>query len=210
MKYPLPKHPLRNTIGRQLKSHPLLAGLDEAAHAELAELLSVHECPRGERLLEQGSRDLHQFFVIEGLLKRVVSSAQGREMTLRFAGEDDMETCYDAWGQQAGNGFALVCAKRTVVVSLHMGDWCAFMDEHPDVRQRFHERLVQLGAAMVEHAVGLLLLDAPSRVHQFSSKHPDLADRLPHKDLASYLNLTAETFCRLTRPHRRSLQAAAA
>jgi hypothetical protein len=54
----------------------------------------------------------------------------------------------------------------------------------------------------------LLLLDAPSRVHQFSSRHPDLADRLPHKDVASFLNLSAETFCRLTRPQRRALQAA--
>jgi CRP-like cAMP-binding protein len=207
MKFPLSNHPLRKTIGCQLKSHPLLAGLDEAAHAELAGLLSVHEGHRGERLLEQGSRDLHQFFVLEGLLKRVVTSAQGREMTLRFAGEGDMETGYEAWTQYTGSGFAVVCAKRSLVVSLPMGDWCRFMERHLGVQTRFHERLVQLGAAIVEHAVGLLLLDAPSRVHQFSSKHPDLADRLPHKDVASYLNLSAETFCRLTRPQRRPLQA---
>lgn len=208
MKFPLSNHPLRKTIGCQLKSHPLLAGLDDAAHAELAGLLSVHEGQRGERLLEQGSRDLHQFFVLEGLLKRVVSSAQGREMTLRFAAEQDMETGYEAWSQYTGSGFAVVCAKRSLVVSLPMGEWAAFLERHPRVQTRFHERLVQISAAMVEHAVGLLLLDAPSRVHQFSSRHPDLADRLPHKDVASFLNLSAETFCRLTRPQRRALQAA--
>lgn len=208
MKFPLSNHPLRKTIGCQLKSHPLLTGLDDAAHAELAGLLSVHEGQRGERLLEQGSRDLHQFFVLEGLLKRVVSSAQGREMTLRFAAEQDMETGYEAWTQYTGSGFAVVCTKRSLVACLPMGDWAAFLERHPGVQTRFHERLVQVGAAMVEHAVGLLLLDAPSRVHQFSSRHPDLADRLPHKDVASFLNLSAETFCRLTRPHRRALQAA--
>lgn len=209
MKLLLSHHPLRKTIGCQLRTHRLLAGLDDAAHAELAGLLSVHEGHRGEHLLEQGSRDLHQFLVCEGLLKRVVTSPQGREMTLRFAGEGDFETGYEAHSRYTGSGFTVVCAKRSLVVSMPMGDWCAFMERHPVVQARFQERLVQLGAEMVEHAVGLLLLDAPSRVHQFSSKHPDLADRLPHKDVASYLNLSAETFCRLTRPLRRSLQAAA-
>jgi CRP-like cAMP-binding protein len=208
MKHPLSTHPLRNTIGLKLKSHPLLAGLDDAAHAELARLLTVHEVHRGERLLEQGSRELSQFLVIDGLLKRVVTSANGREMTLRFAGEHDMETCHDAWRDGCGAGFSVVGASGALVVSLRMDDWCEFLERHRAVQQAFHERLVRLSAAIVEHAVGLLLLDAPSRVHQFSSKHSELVERLPHKDLASYLNLSAETFCRVTRRHRPALQAA--
>lgn len=206
MKRLLLTHPLRNTISLQLKSHPLLAGLDDAAHAELAGLLTVHEVHRGERLLEQGSRELSQFLVLEGLLKRVVTSATGREMTLRFAGEHDMETCYEAWRDGASSGFSVVGASGALVVSLSMGDWCDFLERHPAAQQAFQERLVRIGAAIVEHAVGLLLLDAPTRVHQFSSKHRELADRLPHKDLASYLNLSAETFCRVTRRQRPALQ----
>lgn len=208
MKRPLTNHPLRNTIALQLRSHPLLAGLHEAAHAELARLVTVHEVHRGERLLEQGSRELSQFFVIEGLLKRVVTGANGREMTLRFTGEQDMESSFDAWQQGAAAGFSVVGASTGLVVSLSMADWCEFLQRHPAVQQRFQERLVQIGAAMVEHAVGLLLLDAPSRVQQFSCKHRELADRLTHKELASFLNLSAETFCRVTRRHRPALQAA--
>lgn len=208
MNSPLAHHPLRNTIQLQLKSHPLLAGLGDEAHAELAALLTVQEGNRGERLLGQGSRDLRHFFVIEGLLKRVVTSPEGREMTLHFAGEGDIETCYDAWRQQAGSGFAIVCAKRAVVASLPMAQWAAFIERHPAARQVFHERLVQLGASIVDHAVALLLLDAPSRVLQFSDRHPELLERLPQKDVASHLNLAAETLCRLTRRQRTGLQAA--
>jgi CRP-like cAMP-binding protein len=207
MKCSLATHPLRNTISLQLKSHALLAGLGSAAQAELFAMLTVEEGHRGERLLEQGSHDLRQFFVVEGLLKRVVASAEGREMTLHFAGEGDIETCYEAWRQQTGSGFAVVCAKRALVASLPMSDWCAFMERHTGARQAFHDRLLQLGAAIVDHAVALLLLDAPSRVHRFSFRHPELIERLPQKDVASHLNLSAETLCRLTRRHRPSLAA---
>jgi hypothetical protein len=88
-----------------------------------------------------------------------------------------------------------------------MDAWYAFLERHPVVRRRFHEQLVLLGAAIVEHAVNLLLLDAPGRVHQFSFKHPELVERLPQKDVASHLNLSAETLSRLARRHRTALQA---
>lgn len=207
MKSPLPSHPLRNTISLQLKSHPLLAQLDSTAHAQLCAALVVHEGHRGERLLEQGSCDLQQFFVVEGLLKRVVTSAEGREMALHFTGEGDMETCYEAWRQNTGSAFALVCARRSLVASLPMQEWFAFMERHPAARQAFHDRLIQLGAAIVDHAVALLLLDAPSRVHRFSYRHPELAESLSQRDVASHLNLSAETLCRLTRRQRPALSA---
>ena len=195
-------HPLRNTLRLQLKAHRLLAGLGDAAREELFGLLVIEEGHRGERLLEQGSRELRHYFVLEGLLKRVVTSAEGREMTLHFADEGDMATSYEAWRQQAPAGFAIVCAKRALVASLTMDEWCAFMARHAAAQHAFQERLLQQGAAIVDHAVALLLLDAPSRVHQFSFRHPDLVQRLPQKDVASHLNLSPETLCRLTRRQR--------
>lgn len=203
MQYALSEHALRNTLRLQLRSHPLLAGLGEAAHQELFECLVIEEGQRGQRLLEQGSPELRQYFVLEGLLKRVVTSAGGREMTLHFSGEGDMETCYEAWRQHSGAGFAVVCARRALVASLPMDEWCAYMRRHPAAHQAFQERLLQMGAAIVDHAVALLLLDAPSRVHQFAFRNPELVQRLPQKDLASHLNLSPETLCRLSRRSRR-------
>jgi hypothetical protein len=83
-----------------------------------------------------------------------------------------------------------------------MDDWYAFLERHPAARRQFHERLVLVGAAIVEHAVALLLLDAPSRVNRFSFRHPELVQQLPQKDVASHLNLSAETLCRLTKRAR--------
>ena len=39
--------------------------------------------------------------------------------------------------------------------------------------------------------------DIRQRVHRFLRKRPDLVDRIPQKQLAAYLNLSAETLSRL-------------
>ena len=219
MKLDLQNHPQRNTIRLQLRCNQILADLDEEAHAELRELLFIREGHRGECLLEQGERELSQFFVLEGLLKRVVTSPQGREMALRFAAEGDMETCYEAWRQHSNAPYSIVCATRTRVACLPMSHWSAFLARHPRAQQTFHERVAQLGASIADHAVGLLLLDAPGRMQRFSHAYPELVERLPQKDLASHLNLSAETLCRLARrcqsmarvaPQRHAMQVSAA
>lgn len=199
MKCLLQNHPRRHALHLQLHRHALLALLDEAAMAELAALLAIEEAHRGDCLLAQGEHEWRQFFVIDGLLKRIVANAQGREMTLRFAGEGDIETCYDAWCRRARSPYSIVCAANACVASLPMGEWCAFLARHPRAGQAFHEHIVALGAALVEHTISLLLLDAPARVNAFSREHPQLVDRLVQKDLASHLNLSAETLCRLSR-----------
>ncbi len=41
------------------------------------------------------------------------------------------------------------------------------------------------------------LLDGAGRVHRSERKHPELSERMPMKELATYLNLPAETLSRL-------------
>jgi CRP-like cAMP-binding protein len=209
MKCPLPNHPQYRVLRLQLMRHPLLAMLDEASFAPLAEQIVVQEAHRGECLLAQGGRELRQFFVLDGLVKRVVCNPQGREMTLRFAGEGDFETCHDAWRHQDAAAYSVVCAARCCVASLSMQEWAAFLSQQAAARQVFHERLAALGESLVAHTIGLLLLDAPSRVSAFIRQHPLLVERLMQKDLASHLNLSAETLCRLSRRADLRLSAAA-
>lgn len=199
MRSALHDHPERHSIRLQLQRHPLLAGLDEDGLAELQHLLAIQEGHRGEALVAQGGDDLRQFFVLDGLLKRVVTSPEGREITLRFAGEGDMETCYFPWRMKSRLPFSIVCAKRSRVATLTMAQWGGFIERHEAVYHAYHERVALMGLAIADHAIGLLLLDAPGRMQRFSRTHPELVDRVPRKDLASHLNLAAETLCRLSR-----------
>ncbi len=193
----LENHPERNVVRVQLRRNPLLEALSEDDRAELEPHLSVVDGNKGDFLLHQGVRDMEQYFIIEGILKRVVSNAQGKEMILRFADENDMETSYAAQRLGTPTPYGIVCVTKARVVSLPLQAWIDFLGKHPQLKELFEFLVMRGMSEIMAHTITLHLLDAPGRVHRFMRKQPELVDRIPSKELASYLNLSAETLSRL-------------
>jgi CRP-like cAMP-binding protein len=190
-------HRERNVIRVQLKQNIVLKEMTDAERSALEPHLLVVECNKGDALLHQGVHDMEQYFVLDGLLKRVVTSSDAKEMILRFADQRDMETSYAAWRLNTPTPYSIVCVTKARVVKLPMPTWVAFMDQHPKFKQAFEYEVMHLMSEIMAHTITLHLLDAPGRVHRFERKHPELAERIPKKELAAYLNLSAETLSRL-------------
>jgi CRP-like cAMP-binding protein len=193
----LANHPDRAEISEQLRRNIVLRRLPAAAFAELGSLLAIVDYRKADVLLTQGAHDMEQYFVIDGVLKRVVSSPEGKEMILRFAKEDDMDTSYAAWRLRAPAPYSIRAVTKARVAKMPLPQWAAFLDSHPDLKDDFEYEVMFLMSEVMAHTITLHLLDAPGRVHRFVRKHPDLAERVPKKELASYLNLSAETLSRL-------------
>ncbi len=190
-------HPEKNVIRVQLTQNAVLSDLTDAERKELEQLLVVVDCPKGDFLLHQGVHDMEQYFVLDGILKRVVSNDQAKEMILRFSDERDMETSYAAWRLGSPTPYSIVSVTKARVAKLPLPQWVAFMDKHPSIKASFEYSVMRLMSEIMAHTITLHLLDAPGRVNRFMRKQPELFERLPKKELASYLNLSAETLSRL-------------
>ena len=195
--FSLSDHPDKNVIRVQLAQNTVLKDMTAAQSAELEALVVIVDGQKGEALLEQGVHDMEQYFILEGILKRVVANEGGKEMILRFADERDMETSYAAWRLGTPTPYSTVCVTKVRVAKLPLVDWVAFMDRHNTIKQAFEYAVMRLMSEIMAHTITLHLLDAPGRVKRFLRKHPELFDRIPKKELASYLNLSAETLSRL-------------
>jgi CRP-like cAMP-binding protein len=191
------KHPEKNIIRVQLKQNCVLKSMTEEEITELEPHLVILDCQKGDLLLPQGVHEMEQYFVLDGILKRVVTNQHAKEMILRFAAERDMETSYAAWRLKTPTPYGIVCVTKARVAKLPLPQWVGFMERHPDIKHTFEYEVMRGMSEIMAHTITLHLLDAPGRVHRFLRKHADLFDRLPKKELASYLNLSAETLSRL-------------
>ena len=193
----LVNHPEHATLREALQRNIVLRRLPREAFDELEGQLAVVDYRKGDMLLQQGAHEMEQYFVLDGILKRVVASPEGKEMILRFAKEDDMDTSYAAWKLRTPAPYSIRCVTKARVAKLPLPQWAAFLDRHPDLKEDFEYEVMHLMSEVMAHTITLHLLDAPGRVHRFERKHPELSERVPKKELASYLNLSAETLSRL-------------
>ena len=193
----LANHPEKNVIRLQLKQNLVLQELGEADRADLEPHLVIVDGHKGEFLLHQGVREMEQYFILDGILKRVVANKEGKEMILRFADERDMETSYAAWRLGTPTPYGIVCVTKARVARMPLNEWAAFLAIRVETKQVFEYCVMRVMSEIMAHTITLHLLDAPGRVRRFLRKHPALVDRIPQKELAAYLNLSAETLSRL-------------
>jgi CRP-like cAMP-binding protein len=192
-------HSERNIIRVQLLQNIVLKGMRDSEMAALEPYLDVIDYNKGDILQHQGAHEpeQEQYFILDGILKRVVTNQQAHEMILRLAIERDMETSYAAWRLQTPIPYSIVAVSKARVAKMTMGQWVAFLAGHSELKQRFEYEVMQLMSEIMAHTITLHLLDAPGRVHRFMRKHPELFERMPKKEMAAYLNLSPETLSRL-------------
>lgn len=190
-------HPEKNIIRVQLTQNAVLKDMTSRDLAELEPYLDIEDHQKGDCLLHQGDRDLDVIFVLDGILKRAVANQNAKEMILRFTSERNMEATYASWKLNKAAPFSVIAVTRTRVAKLPLPQWVTFIEAHPNLKQTFELEVMRIMSSIMAHTITLHLLDAPGRVHRFIRKHPDLFDRMPKKELASYLNLSAETLSRL-------------
>ena len=195
----LDQHPEAKVIRVQLRQNRVLKHMEPAQWRELEPQLEIVDYPKGELLEHQGDWSMDQYFIISGILKRVVSNAEGKEMILRFAAESDIDTSYAAWRLKTPIPYSIRAVTKVRAAKLSMAHWVKFLERHAAVKSAFEFEIMKLMSEVMAHTITLHLLDAPGRVQRFGRKHADLGERLPKKELALYLNLSPETLSRLKR-----------
>jgi CRP-like cAMP-binding protein len=195
----LAQHPEAKVVRVQLRQNLVLKHVEAAEWRELDPLLEIVDYSKGELLEHQGDWSMEQYFIIDGILKRVVSNAQGKEMILRFAAESDIDTSYAAWRLKTPIPYSIRAVTKVRAAKLSMPHWVKFLERHAAIKSAFEFEIMKLMSEVMAHTITLHLLDAPGRVQRFSRKHADLGERLPKKELALYLNLSPETLSRLKR-----------
>lgn len=174
--------------------------IGEATAARLAPLFSPRELARGEPLLRQGETWQQAQFIDSGLIRMHFLRRDGREFNKNFFTEGSLLCPLTPAMWQAPSLFGISCIEPTRTYQCDATTFRATLGEHWEPLQRVLLERLLTGKLQREH--DLLAHDGRTRYQTFCQRFPQLAERVPLGQLASYLGLTDVSLSRLRRELR--------
>ncbi len=175
-----------------------LTPLSEEEASAIEQSMLVRSFPKGALLLEAGQVSTSAYFVLKGCIRQY-SLVDGEEHTLGFFIENHWVVSLKSMLRQTPSEHFLVCAEDTTVV---VGD------------QQREEELFQTSPrlqAVSRLVVQQLLAEEQARLEQYVSatpeeryvtlraQRPELFDRVPLYQIASYVGIRPESLSRIRR-----------
>ncbi len=157
----------------------------------------VKTFPKGTVLLHQGEIPSKCYFVLTGCVRQYAVDENGKENTSYFYTEEHSVTIFTQHSTDPTSRYSLSCLEECILV---VGDLLIeqeMYDTHPD--------LATMTRRMMEGEVGQMQADfadfisstPEQRFQALQIKRPELIDRVPQHQLASYLGMTPESLSRI-------------
>jgi len=159
--------------------------------------LRLESCAKRTILLKEGQIARKVYFISKGFARSFYVDKDGREHTLWFMGEGDvMLSVYGFYRQQpAAENIELI--EDSILLSL---TWELVQTIYRDFPEfNYHGRLLteKYYLQSEERAILLRTRNPAERYASLLAAHPEILQKAPLKDVASYLNINQETLSRI-------------
>lgn len=189
---------------RALRAIPLFSCCSDNEFASIAGFSRFIVADQDTRLFDQGDHCESFFFVHEGLVELYKTIGGNKRKVVEFigAGETFAEAAVFA---RIAYPVTAVTVIPSQLVRINAAAFRRFLESHTDVQSNMLAALSMRLHQLVTQITELSLLSAEQRVAAYLLEHRDTSDpdspvgNMPYrrKDLASRLNLTPETLCRV-------------
>lgn len=152
---------------------------------------------RSEFLTEAGKIERYFYVVISGVQAIYILNQQGDKQVIGFAFDGSFSGVYDSFLLEKPSHYFLEALTPSRLIRMTKSKYDSLFEQFPEFDR--WGRLVhqQLLLGRVQREVELITLSAKERYHLFMDRCPEPLRNIPQKYLASYLNMTPETFSRL-------------
>lgn len=184
-----------------------LLGVDAGAEGALLSSLAAASrsqslAPR-ELLVRPGETLAEVLLVRRGLLRFFHVREDGAEWTKAYLREGEATGPFvggaDDWPAPLG----IQSVERSELAFWSWSSWSEIAAKHPRLERWAAARAAAILERKSRRLLSLQGNDAATRYEEFLREEPELAARLPQREIASYLGMTAESLSRLKRQLRR-------
>ncbi len=180
-----------------------LSGASDQPSLEYAEQifnrLESRKVKKNQTLLRARTIPNELFFIKKGLVKVSVQDEKGNHHVCDFHAENEVVGSIHGYLLQKRSDLIITCLEHTEVLCLNFQDFEFISQSYQGFKTSFYELVFKFEHRRFIDKSMMIAQDARSRYEVFISKHHAIVDRIPLKDVASYLGIKQQSLSRLRR-----------
>ena len=194
---------VEHNINHYLRGSGILNDLEIEA---LSQIMSIKTYKKGSFLLKEGQIASYAYTILKGCVREYYLK-DGEEKTISFFTEGDDASSTSSYVLQIPSKHYLECIEDTILsVVSHKNDM-AFKKQFPRLATLCYSKTEEQLGEFQEIAAEYIVSTPEERYLKLVETRPDLLDRVPQYQLASYIGVTPESLSRIRNRLRSTAQA---
>lgn len=175
-----------------------MTSLNEEEKQAIRESFPIQHVSRDSFLLKQGQVARRAYFVIKGCV-REYHLQDGEEVTTAFFTENMSAANFGSLASQKPSKSYLVCSEETTLAVLDVEKEKELYRKFPRFESFCRAGMEEMMGQKQEQLSTFISLKPEQRYEKLVSERPDLLNRVPQFQIASFLGIKPETLSRIRR-----------
>ncbi len=168
--------------------------------------IEYREIPKKGIILNEGEVENYIYFVVEGVV-RVFFQGEKREICVDFGFPNQLVCSFISFQTRRASALTIQAITPVKYLQIHRDDVEAFHAVSKNSERMGRLAVEILYANKLKREMSLLSLSAEENYLLMLRRHPEIAQNVPVKDLATYLGIHPESLSRIRKKiHRTNLE----
>ncbi|MFZ4544619.1 MAG: Crp/Fnr family transcriptional regulator [Saprospiraceae bacterium] len=166
--------------------------LDEKEKLALSNCIVERRIKRRQFILQEGDVCRHYSFIVSGLFKMYTSDQNGREYNLQFSAENDWINDIGSFNTKKPSKFFIEAVESSVIIQIEKSALIDLLTNFSKFERIFRVIIEDKFICLENRLMQKICSSTEEHYHTFVNEYPQLAQRLPNTQIASYLGITPE------------------
>lgn len=165
--------------------------------SEIFNMLEVKKVRKKETLLYLGDTASKIYIVKKGILKASIVDEEGNLQVTRFVAENGIITSMMSFIDQQPSTLQIDCIEAAELMCFKYEDFQYMSKLYPGLSPAFHRLMLRAYHVLLDEKSRMISRDATERYKKFIERNEGIIDRLPLKEVASFLGIRQQSLSRL-------------
>ncbi|MBK6546231.1 MAG: Crp/Fnr family transcriptional regulator [Saprospiraceae bacterium] len=166
--------------------------LDDTERKELSNRVIEKNIKRRQFILQENDVCKYYTFVISGLFKMYAVDKNGKENNIQFASENDWIADIGSFHNEKPSRLYIEAIEPSIILQISKDNLWYLYTNYPKFDRNFRVIIEDKFIELQNRVLQSISSTAEERYETYLEQYPNLSNRLPNTQIASYLGITPE------------------